>query len=149
MFTRLPWLSFLHPPSSVCSQWVLLIFFLIACNFTVSEDTINGLFFYAHVVHRNSDSFFPAPAHVVHRNSDSFFPAPAGASNANIFRLIIAWLNLDLGFEVCFYKSMSQYQKTWLELGFLFYVWSLELLIIVLSHRYIFFTRLFGRNVES
>ena len=111
---------------------VLLILFLIACNFTVSEGTINGLFFYAHVVHRNSDSFFPAQA---------------GASNANIFRLIIAWLNLDLGFEVCFYKSMSQYQKIWLELGFLFYVWGLELLIIVLSHRYIFFTRLFGRNV--
>ena len=84
---------------------------------------------------------------MIHRNSDSFFPAQAGASNANIFCLIIAWLNLDLGFEVCFYKSMTQYQKTWLELGFLFYVWGLELLIIVLSRRYIFFTRLFGRNV--
>ena len=60
---------------------VLLILFLIACNFTVSEGTINGLFFYAHVVHRNSNSFFPG-----------------STGNSNIFRLFIAWLNLDVGF---------------------------------------------------
>ena len=117
----------------VCAaSGILLILFLIACNFTISEGTINGLFFYAHVIHRNSDSFFP----------DTM-----GASNANMLRLFIAWLNLDLGFEVCFYKSMSQYQKTWMQFGFLCYVWILELFIIILSRRYIFFTRLFGRNV--
>ena len=72
---------------------------------------------------------------------------PTRTSNANIFHLIIAWLNLDLGFEVYFYKSMSQYQKIWLQLGFLCYVWILELFIIMLSCSYIFITRLFGRNV--
>ena len=111
---------------------ILLILFLIACNFTVSEGTINGLFFYAHMVHRNSNSFFPGSA---------------GISNANIFRLFLAWLNLDLGFEVCFYKTMTQYQKAWIQCGFLFYLCFLELAIIILSHKYIFFTRLFGRNV--
>ena len=109
---------------------LLLILFLIACNFTLSEGTINGLFFYAHVVHRNSGSFFPA-----------------STGNFNIFRLFIAWLNLDLGFEVCFYKSMTQYQKNWIQCGFFFYLCILEAAIIVLSHKYIFFTRLFGRNV--
>ena len=111
---------------------ILLILFLIGCNFTISEGTINGLFFYAHVVHRNSDSFFPTSSI---RN------------NNIIFRLFIAWLNLDLGLEVCFYKSMTQYQKDWIQCGFLFYLCILELAIIVLSHKYIFFTRLFGRNV--
>ena len=81
---------------------VLLILFLIACNFTVSEGTINGLFFYAHVVHRNSTSFFPA-----------------SALDSNILRLFIAWLNLDI--KVCFYKSMTQYDKAWIQCGFLFY----------------------------
>ena len=109
---------------------ILLILFLIACNFTVSEGTINGLFFYAHVIHRNSDSFFPT-----------------GSIRNNIFRLFIAWLNLDLGLEVCFYKSMTQYHKTWIQCGFLFYIFILEVAIIVLSHKYIYFTRLFGRNV--
>ncbi len=42
---------------------------------------------------------------------------------------------------------MTQYQKTWLQLGFLCYVWTLELFIVILSRRYIFFTRLFGKNV--
>ena len=101
----------------VCAtSGILLILFLIACNFTVSEGTIYGLFFYAHVVHRNSDSFFPA---------DSV--------GNNIFRLFIAWLNLDLGFEVCFYKSMTQYQKAWIQCGFLFYLCILELAIIIES----------------
>ena len=77
----------------VCAaSGVLLVLLLIAFNFTVSEGIINGLFFYAHVVHRNSDSFFPNPI---------------GTSNTNAFCLFIAWLNLDLGLEVCFYKSMS------------------------------------------
>ena len=118
---------------AVCAvSGVLLVVFLIACNLTVSEGTINGLLFYAHVVHRNSQSFFPGST---------------GFSNSNIFRLFIAWLNLDLGFEVCFYKSLTQYQKTWLQFCFLFYLWMLELVIIILSRRYIFFTRLVGRNV--
>ena len=109
---------------------VLLILFLITCNFTVSEGTINGLFFYAHVVHRNSNSFFPG-----------------STGNSNVFRLFIAWLNLDVGFEICFYRSMTQYDKAWIQCGFLFYLCILELAIIILSRKYIFFTRLFGRNV--
>ena len=113
---------------------IMLILFLIACNFTVSEGTINGLFFYAHVVHQNTYAFFPGTI---------------GTSNNNIFRLFIAWLNLDIGFEVCFYKSMNQYQKVWLQFGFLFYIWTLIFLIVILSRRYIFFTRLVGRNIDK
>ena len=67
---------------------IILILFLIACNFTVSEGTINGLLFYAHVVHQNAYVFFPGINGV-------------GTSN-NIFRLFIAWLNLDIGFEFAF-----------------------------------------------
>ena len=111
---------------------ILLVLFLIACNFTISEGTINGLFLYAHTIHKNSNLFFPGTT---------------GTSNTNIFRIFIAWLNLDLGFEVCFYKTMTQYQKVWLQFGFLFYIWMLEYFIIVLSRKYIFFTRLVGRNV--
>ena len=111
---------------------IMLILFLIACNFTVSEGTINGLLFYAHVLHLNAYIFFPSTTEF---------------SNTNIFRLFIAWLNLDIGFEVCFYRSMNQYQKVWLQFTFLFYIWILIFLIVMLSRRYIFFTRLVGRNV--
>ena len=42
---------------------------------------------------------------------------------------------------------MNQYQKVWLQFTFLFYIWVLIFLIVMLSRRYIFFTRLVGRNV--
>ena len=84
---------------------------------------------------------------MIHKNANLFFPGSTGASNKNLFRLFIAWLNLDLGFEVCFYKTMMQYQKVWLQFGFLFYIWMLEYIIIMFSRKYIFFTRLVGRNV--
>ena len=111
---------------------ILLILFLITCNFTVSEGTINGFLFYAHIMHKKANLFFPRST---------------GESNTNIFRLFIAWLNLDAGFDVCFFKSMTQYQKIWLQFGFLFYILLLKFLIVILSRRYIFFTRLVGRNV--
>ena len=111
---------------------ILLVLFLIVCNFTISAGTINGLLFYAHIVHKN--------AYI-------FFPGATGTSNSNIFRLFVAWLNLDFGFEACFYRAMTQYHKVWLQFSFLSYIWALEFLIIILSRKYIFFTRLVGRNV--
>ena len=110
---------------------ILFILFLILCNFTISEGTINGLFFYVHMIHKNANLFFPGST---------------GTSNTNLFRLFIAWLNLDLGIEVCFYKTMTQYEKVWLHFGYLLYIWMLECFIILLSRKYIFFTRLIGRN---
>lgn len=118
---------------AVCAaSALLLILFLITCNFTANEGTVNGLLFYAHIVHRNHNSFFPGSA---------------GTSNANVFRLFIAWLNLDFGYEVCFYRSLTQYQNIWIQFGFLSYVLILEFFIVTLSHRYVFITRLVGRNV--
>ena len=42
---------------------------------------------------------------------------------------------------------MTQYQKIGFQNGFIFYLCILEATIIVLSWKYIFFMRLFGRNV--
>ena len=109
---------------------ILLILLLTICNLTVTEGTINGLLFYANVVHQYKHIFL------------TDYP-----NNYNLFRVFIAWINLDFGLNVCFYSHMTMYEKTWLQFGFLFYIWVLELIIIALSHRFIFFTRLVGRNV--
>ena len=91
---------------SKCNEWyplpvllvafailgVLLVAFLTLCNLTVSEGTINGLIFYANIVHTTRSIFFP---------SDEPLTAP--------FSIFIAWLNLDFGFEVCFYGGMDTY----------------------------------------
>ena len=87
--------------TSKCKQcteaWILLIIPLIAVagvvlvvglmllNFTVSVGTINGLIFYANIFRANHANFLSQKA------------------SLSFFGVFIAWLNLDLGFEVCFY----------------------------------------------
>ena len=76
-----------------------------------------------------------------------FSEVPIMALLTMSLRVVISWMNLDLGFQVCFYSGMTAYQKIWLEYCFLLYLLLLGLLIVCLSHKYIWFTRLVGRNV--
>ena len=59
-------------------------------NLTVSIGTINGLIFYASIV-KTSES------------TGIFFPN----GSISVLSQFIAWLNLDLGIETCFYMSAS------------------------------------------
>ena len=107
----------------------MIIFFTALFNLTVAEGTINGLLFYVNCLHANLDS-------CVFTSTSYYFP-----------KVFILWLNLDFGFEVCFYAGMTAYQKIWLEFGFLLYLLLLGVMIVCLSHRFVWFTRLAGRNV--
>ena len=60
--------------------------------------------------------------------------------------MFIAWLNLDLGMETCFFDGMDAYAKTWLQFVFPLYVWSLVGLIIITSEYSSKITRVFGSN---
>ena len=108
-----------------CSNWWLLLTLVFALagvalvaglmllNITVSTGTINGLIFYANIIRVNSAVFFPG-------------------ERANTFlSLFIAWLNLDLGIETCFYDGLDAYAKTWLQLGFPLYIWFLVAVVII------------------
>ena len=107
---------------------IILVLFLFTLKLTVSVGTINGLIFYANVVQVNSAIFIP--------------PGPT-----NPLTLFIAWLNLDLGIETCFFDGMNAYSKTWLQFVFPIYVWTLVVIIIVVSHYSSGkIARLFGRN---
>ena len=104
-----------------------LVIFLIVCNITVSEGMINGVVYYANIVHINRSIFFPS-------------------TEANPLAVFIAWLNLDLGIETCFYDGMDAYAKAWLQFVFPIYIWLIAGLIILLSSRYTIVARLSGRN---
>ena len=108
---------------------VLLVVFLTLCNLNVSNGTINGLIFYANIVHTTHSIFFPSEGSLI---------AP--------FALFIAWLNLDFGFEVCFYSGMDTYSKTWLQFVFPTYIWLIAFLMVVSSHYSTTAAKLFGRN---
>ena len=97
---------------------IVLVIFLMILNLTVSVGTINGLIFYANIVRANQAAFFP---HNINNSFLSWF---------------IAWMNLDLGFEACFYNGMDAYAKTWLQFVFPVYIWFIVILIIVSSHYY-------------
>ena len=107
---------------------VLLVGFLMILNFTVSVGTINGLIFYANIVRANQAVFFPA------RITGSFLS------------IFIAWLNLDLGIELCFYNGLDAYAKTWLQFVFPFYIWFMVISIIISSHYSTVASKLFRNN---
>ena len=94
---------------------IALVVFLMVLKLTVAFGTINGLIFYANIIGLNSAVFLPA-------------------RTTNILTVFIAWLNLDLGIEVCFYDGMDTYAKTWLQFAFPLYVWSLVGMIILVCH---------------
>jgi hypothetical protein len=126
-------------PNSLCSNahlalilpfslvGIALVAVLLLLRLTVSAGTINGLIFYANIIQANTPFFFPA-------------------GESNILTVFIAWLNLDLGIETCFYDGMTVYAYAWLQFVFPFYVWFLIGLIIVATHYSSKLTKIFGRN---
>ena len=111
---------------------LMLVAFLLACNFTVTEGTINGFILYANIIEANQDIYFPVKSnyHIVD----------------GISRIFVAWLNLDIGVEVCFFNGMTALDKIWLQYIFPVYIWLIAGLLIGLSRRYSFFTRLLKNN---
>jgi len=53
--------------------------------------------------------------------SESILPV----ESIDVFSVFIAWLNLDIGIETCFYDEMTAYSKTWLQFVFPVYIWLL------------------------
>jgi predicted outer membrane repeat protein len=95
---------------------IVLVVFLLVLDITVAKGTINGLILYANIIQANKAIFLPA-------------------QQRNILTIFIAWLNLDLGIESCFYDGLTAYTHTWLQFAFPFYLWLLISLIIVFSHK--------------
>ena len=103
---------------------------LTVLNITVTNGTINGLIFYATVLIGNHEYFPTQPAKF-----------------SRLLWMFISWLNLSSGLDGCAFDGLTGYLYIWLSFGYTFYLLFIELVIILLSRRFTFFTRLFGRNV--
>ena len=110
---------------------VALVVFLKSFNLTVSFGAVNGLIFYANIVRANQEVFFPSEA---------------GNTLLSLLSTFIAWLNLDLGFQTCFWNGLDAFGKTWLQFVFPAFIWTIMSTIIILSHYYIIAAKLSGRN---
>ena len=106
---------------------ILLVTTLLALNMTVSVGLINGFIFYANIVSAGRAIFLPS--------SEPSFPS-----------VFVAWLNLDIGIDVCFIDSLNTYTKTWLELAFPVYIISLVVTVIIVSEYSPRFAGLIGKR---
>ena len=101
---------------------VVLVGLLLVTNLTVAAGTLNGVIFYANVLSTNQNLFMPF-------------------QNPNFHSVFIAWLNLDLGFDVCFVKGMDTYDKTWLQIAFPVYLILVVITIMIVSKYSVRFSR--------
>uniref|UniRef100_A0A1X7TTS6 Uncharacterized protein n=1 Tax=Amphimedon queenslandica TaxID=400682 RepID=A0A1X7TTS6_AMPQE len=106
---------------------VLLVVLLIALNLTVSVGTLNGLLFYANIV-------------------KLYQPVFSRKGALPVLSQVISWINLDFGFEICFYNGMDSYAKQWLQFAFPLYLWIIIIIIIQLCRRYGKISRLMGSH---
>ena len=94
---------------------VLLVAALFFLNLTVTQGTLYGLIFYANIIQVNTSIFF----------SQSFL---------NPMKVIVSFLNLDLGLPLCFYAGMDDADKAGLQFVFPAYLLILTMTGIVLYH---------------
>ena len=106
---------------------IVLVILLLVLRLTVAAGTINGLIFYANILTVNSATFVQP-------------------QTTNILTVFIAWLNLDLGIETCFYNGMDAYVKMWLQFAFPLYVLALVGMIIIGNHYSGRIAKIFGSN---
>ena len=95
---------------------VLLVILITVLSLTITEGAVIGVIFSISFLHLNRLSFFPQ------------------YNNTNIFVILISWMNLDFGFNVCFYNGLTSYAKVWLQLSFPLYLYIIEIVINICSY---------------
>ena len=106
---------------------IVLVVLLMSINLTIAVGTLNSIIFYANIVEANSSIFLP-------------FSTP------NIATVFIAGLNLEIGFDTCFFEGMDAYWKTLIQLAFPLYVVFLVIAIVFATEHSTRFAKLLARK---
>lgn len=119
---------------------ILLVLALLKLNLTVSTGLMNGLIFYSNVVYSNHSFFLPLDR-----------DATSGRLNSVVHFLFIfqAWLNLDFGFDICYFHGIDTFIVTWLQFIFPIYIWLLIFAIVIISRYSTRFSKFTGHNTIS
>ena len=108
---------------------IALVMVILLLHLTVDVGTLNGLIFYANIVHSNREAYFQHTREIT-----------------NFHAIFISWLKLDFGIETCFYNGMNIYTYSWLQFLFPFYLWFLISAIIFICRYSQRVSRSLGRN---
>ena len=98
----------------------LLIYLLYALRLTLATGTLNGIIFYAQAANVGVLQLLLFYSNLYHK----------------LYRFIsifLSFLNLNLGFPVCFYDGMTELWKTGLSLVFPIYLLTIVVVLIILS----------------
>ena len=106
---------------------VALVVLLLALKLTVAHGTINGFIFYCNIFYVNR---------LIEKD----------VNGLQFLNVLLAWLNLDFGIEMCLYDRLDTYQHTWLQFLFPLYIWLLIGVVIISSRYSSWMTRKLGRN---
>ena len=110
----------------------LLVFLLYALRLTLTTGTLIGIIFYAHIANCGIIDLLSLK---LHQEPYSKFCL-----------IFLSILNLNLGFPLCFYNGMTELWKVGLSLIFPFYLLTIVVVLIILSH---FSVRLSNRIPHS
>ena len=111
-----------------CIAGLALVFVLMVLNLTVATGTLNGIIFYANVLAANKTTILPS-------SKPSF-----------VIIVILSWLNLDIGFDMCYFEGMDAFTKSWIELVFPIYITFLVGIVILISKYSTRFSTLIGKR---
>ena len=120
---------------------IALVIFMLALNMTVAVGTLNGILFYANIVAANANTYF------CHSCKETDF--------VPVHNVFISWLNLDIGFDVCFFISEGStisdvaqpiIYKALLQLAFPAYLIFLVIIVIVASECSSKFAKIVGKG---
>ena len=106
---------------------ILLVVSLLVLNITVAVGTLNSIIFFANIPNINQSEYFSQP-------------------NLTFNPVFVSWLNLDIGFDTCFFDGMDNYIQTWLQLAFPLYIIILVIVIIWISSCSLRFSKLIGKR---
>ena len=106
---------------------IALVVIILVLNLTTAVGTLNGLIFYANIVASNNITY----NHM---------------SKPNAFSVFIAWLNLELGLDTCFYNGLDSYSKAWVQFIFPAYLIILLMMVILISKYSSRFAKLIGKR---
>ena len=102
----------------------LIIFLLYSLNLTLTTGTLNGVIFYAQIANIGISNYFNNPC----------YDCSKDIHYLKLSIVFLSWLNLNLGFPLCFCDGMNELWKAGLSLLFPVYLVFLAGFIIILSH---------------
>ena len=115
----------------------LLVLLLYTLKLTLTTGTLNGIIFYAQIANIGIIHYLNIPCNECAKKV--IYPI-------RLVSVFISWLNLNLGFPLCFYNGMTEIWKAGLSLLFPVYLILIVGLLIILSRYSVTISNRFSRS---